>query len=456
MPWKLPAAAIPTLRSVPRVAVLLQALTWQACALNEPLPPAAEGAVQPPEAASTRREICLDREECWTSALALRDAGKLAEARAKLLVTVRLAPASEPALEALQSVEDALHEKLLRDSRLEIQRGRLRSGCEKLRSAARLEEGRGAEGEAEKLLKRYGYQEYEGEWIHRDDLAKHERLQERLARKRMEELQLGPSFHVKRRGSVRIFTDFPGDDLPFPARKLHGLLDSSRRAHADLFLPLLPGESPPPLDMVVFQHREDYEKYTASPKTVGMFLPAREASFFFLGGPAWDEPTALVLHEICHQLDFKALGSRYPPPWLQEGLAVCFEGATVSREGVVESIEELPRDAVLRLRKQCPPGSPRWWGVRKLAGQARLDALQGTDALLDFYAQAALLVHLLLEGKAVERAVFYEMVERARDPSFRPDAASSTLEAILLRRGESPESLEQKLQAAARALGKPG
>jgi len=140
---------------------------------------------------------------------------------------------------------------------------------------------------------------------------------------------------------------------------------------------------------------------------------------------------------------------RYPPPWLQEGLAVCFEGAGITADGELEAPRSVPPPQAALVRQALAASGERWWGVRRLVSTASLKDLQGTEAILDFYAQAAFLVSLLLEDRVVSREIFYRLVDKAREPASRPENAWADLESVLRSSGETVDGLEERFRTAA-------
>ncbi|MBI4606130.1 MAG: hypothetical protein HY721_29540 [Planctomycetes bacterium] len=393
-------------------------------------------------------------EGCYREGLRLKASGDLEAARRSLGKATALDPRHEGTRRALEEAEAALRERLLGEGKASIERGDLRAGLERLRRAAVL--GRGSDREEVQLLAKHSYREHRGEWLHRDEVVAREKAEERQASARRAALALGERFRLDRREDARIFTDHDdGEVLPFTER-LHRLIASLRREHARLFAYLEPGpataERGAGIDVVVFRRREDYFEAAASTDTLGMFLPRRGASFFYLGDRAPADLSPVLVHEVVHQLDFKVLGLRYPPPWLEEGLAVCFEGAGVGPDGRIAGEPALPADQATRLRTACPPGSPRWWGMGRLAGLVDLRPLQGTEAVHDFHAQAALVVHHLLESGPAARELFFALVERARRPEARPEHGLRDLEAALRERGTAVEELDRALVQAAERL----
>jgi hypothetical protein len=159
----------------------------------------------------------------------------------------------------------------------------------------------------------------------------------------------------------------------------------------------------------------------------------------------------VLLHEGTHLLQDRLLGIDHPPPWLQEGLAVYFEGATVSPLGQLRLPQGMPPLRAARLREAAEQGGERWWGVRRLTARARLKDLHGTDAVHDFYDQAGLLVTLLLEDRLLPREMLYRLLEKARDPAARPETAWSDFLRVIEARGETEESIDQVLREAVAA-----
>lgn len=367
---------------------------------------------------------------CRERGLERLEAGDHREARRLLLLATVLHPRHEPSRRSLEDAERRLEAQLLRDGQSLISKGDERTAVRTLIEAALL---RGADdGEAGRLLQKLGSRRYGEEWLGRDELVLREKAEERRARVRRAELELKDDFVLDRRADVRIFTDHStGDVLPF-TRRLHRLVLSARRAHARLFLPLTaPADRPDGgraglesgIDIVVFKRREDYIQLTGSTSTVGMFLPDRGVSVFFLGERPSGVDPAVLLHELCHQLDLKALGMRWPAPWLSEGLAVYFEGARVTPEWEIESLGLLPAGGASRLAAIASERGERWWGIERLCAVADVRPLHATDAVHDFYAQAALVIQTLLWGPPERRALFFDLVERARAPGARPDSA---------------------------------
>jgi hypothetical protein len=373
------------------------------------------------------------------------DAGRRCEAEADLdgarrayLVALALDPASTDAARAITVLDARRREAALSAGKALLDKGDLRAACSRLREAAA---GEGGSDEARRLLERQSHREYDGEWLHRDEIVEREKAEASRARSRARELGLGPAFRCDRRGDVRLHSDHAPDQLlPF-TRELHEHVARLRREHGQLFAALLAsGETdavrPADIDIVLFRRREEYLQATAAEGTAGIFLPERGASFFYLGEAPPEEVAGVLLHELTHQLDFKVLGLVRPPPWLEEGIASWLEAG-----GKLSAGHEA------RLREKCPPASDRWWGLERLTALPDARPLYASYAVHDFYAQSAHLVRCLLEGGPEWRAVFFILVERAQEPGSRAADGWKHFRETLAARGLQAAALEEMLKA---------
>lgn len=404
---------------------------------------AAEG----PEAGTLSFDLALRKAE-----LEIR-AGALEDARKTLLSAVRLDPWSEAALEALERVETDLYEAFLADAGRAFEAGAKREAIEILRRAAILSPPPDGPVEATRLLERHGYRAYGGEWLHEDDILRREKRETRLAEIRRKELPRGEALRLYRHEDLRVWSDLPSARFGATARKIHRLLAELRSLYSDLFLPLAPapGSGAGGLDVVVFAEAAAYEEVAGARGTVGMFLPRHRASFFFLGEREFEGIAPTILHEVSHQLDDRILGLRFPPPWLQEGLAVLFEGAAVGSGGEVDGVGELPPRDRARVR-DAASSKTRWLGAERLVRTAQLGPpYEGADRL-DFYSQCGFLVKFLIDDPVYGRELFYRLVERARAPDAGPERAWRDFEEALRARGEGVPEFEARFRRAAEEL----
>ena len=194
---------------------------------------------------------------------------------------------------------------------------------------------------------------------------------------------------------------------------------------------------------------------TGSPDTVGIFLPARRASYFsFVRSRTSRElvTVRVLFHEVCHQLDYKLLGMTYPPPWLQEGIALCFEGLRPG--GDTYELHGPGNDTRRYLAEVCPPSSPRWLGLERLVATRDLRPLHGTSDVHDFYAQAGAFVHFLLAGPETDadgprrRVLFYSLVAAARAEGARPKSATEDFRHLLAEDQWTAEDFEKNFVKA--------
>ena len=359
-------------------------------------------------------------------------AGDLDAAVRELRLAALLNPRHTLARASLKFARDSLGVELLRDARRFLEKKQVRPAMPLLRRAADLRLEDETHEEVTRLLLNFDHEPYEGAWHHHEDVIAFEKRAMHVARNRRRDLELPGRFVLHRRARVRIFTDL--DLVPGGAR-LEGLfdrLDEAIAAYRQLFLPFELDGKWEGLDVVLIERSEDYVSETGSPDTVGIFLPARRASYFsFVRSRTSDELVTVraLFHEVCHQLDYKLLGMTYPPPWLQEGIAFCFEGLRPGGDGTYE-LRGLGNDTRRYLAGVCPPGSQRWLGLERLVATRDLRPLHGTPEVHDFYAQAGALVHFLLAGPEHDadgprrRALFYSLVTAARAEGARPKTAA--------------------------------
>jgi len=256
--------------------------------------------------------------------LGARDAAVRSTARGELEEGLRhwrmawaLNPWSDETRTACASVEERLAADLLARGREDLASGARRKAWPPLRRAAEL---RGpSSGEARKILLREGERPYGARWLDPDAFVAEEKRQTRIAAGRRAALELGERFVLFRRGRLRVFSDSPALADARTRQGIFALLDSATGAYRRLFEPLLGdgGDTGAGLDVVVFARREDYLRWTEAPGTLGMFLPERRASCFFVEAVGEERFHDVLLHEVCHQMDAVILAMSRPPPWLQ-------------------------------------------------------------------------------------------------------------------------------------------
>jgi hypothetical protein len=353
--------------------------------------------------------------------------------------------------EALETCREKLFALHFRSAEELFDAGRATSAYRSLLEAMRFRPG---EERGKRLLLRGGYERYGDVWLQRGDVIKAEKTQARRARLRRAQLELADRFTLRRLRSFRLWTDHhDGALLPFTVRLVR-ILESQERVYRDLFAPLEPEPPRGGIDVVIFESLEDYGQYTGQPGTGGVFLPERSVSCFYLPRQLSDTVresfvSKAFLHEVTHQLDFEVLGLRFPPRWLQEGLAVHFESARLSREGRIEELGcRLPRGIELglsRLREE--PSS--WWSLSDLVEIPAEKVLAGRgDWAHQYYAQAWLLVRFLTAGGPRERAAFFDVVNLYRQRDRRPERPVEDFSRILERHGRTLDQIEKQLRKA--------
>ncbi len=167
-----------------------------------------------------------------------------------------------------------------------------------------------------RLLGNLGYEPYEDGWYHREEIIALEKRALRLARNRRRDLELPARFVLHRRARLRVFTDLDIARDAWYRERLFRRLRGAVTAYRQLFLPFALDEKWEGLDVVIIEKHEDYALETGAPDTVGLFLPARRASYYsFARFGTADAPGAVrvLFHEVCHQLDYKLLRMIHRP-----------------------------------------------------------------------------------------------------------------------------------------------
>ena len=404
------------------------------------------------------------QELSWASSVEtgteLLAAGELDAAVRELRLAVLFHPLHRPARASLDRARRALYAKLLAEARRFLRNKSIRQAVPRLQRAAELELRAQEREEAFRLLRNLGYEVYEDSWHHQEDIVALEKRALRLARNRREDLELPERFALHRRARLRLFTDLKFASDAVRLQRLFERLQGAVKAYRELFLPFDLDEDWQGLDIVIMERPDEYARTTASSKTAGLFLPARRASYFCFGSAAAvDEPAAIrvIFHEICHQLDYKLLRMTHPPPWLQEGLALYFEGLRPGPEGGY-AFEGLPSDTWRHLSEGCLPGARRWLGLERLIATQELGPLHGTPQIHDFYAQAALLVHFFLSLEetrpraTVRRALFYSLIAVARKDAAMPATAVEDFRHVLAETGWTLKEFEKNYVNALREM----
>jgi hypothetical protein len=387
-------------------------------------------------------------DEAYREGMEMVRAGELEAARGKLLLAVRLNPAEPEARRELAEVETELHSKALERARTELEAGRVRAARRSLEQAAKLRAGC---AETERLLLRAGLRRHGEEWLDRDEITAREKAEELRAERRRRELELPERFVLHRLRGFRIWSDHKSDETPPFARRLLRLIEAQEAAYRELMAPLDPVSPAGGIDVVIFEKRQDYEAYSGEQGTAGIFLPARQASCFHL---ASSRPEALreeflrevFLHEVTHQLDARVLGLSHPPRWLQEGLAMVFESARLEPDGRLGRLGERLPASLEPVLERCRPGREGWWGLERLCAETGAGLPPASDPRIhEFYVQSWLLVRLLIEGGAKERAVFFDFIDDLRNLEGPPAEPLDRLRQALRRAGATLEGLEERL-----------
>lgn len=173
-------------------------------------------------------------------------------------------------------------------------------------------------------------------------------------------------------------------------------------------------------DVIVFSTHSDLSAFTSDQlesdfeRNDGFYLPSQRA----MGVVSREDEMHMIrslFHEGTHMIldAFAGEGSADWSVWLNEGLASWLEVSGIDAEGRVSLGGYDPADAATILAAAREPG--KWLGVERLLG-APAGAWSGEHNRI-YYATAALLVHLLMEGKGGKyRELFFAYLREEREP----------------------------------------
>ena len=410
-------------------------------------------ALSPPSSAnSLSMPKTLSAEVSWDQVRAHVDRGEKQKAFDEVRRLLQLDPWHPSARSLLGRLRTELTAEQLREAQRLLSTKSRRKAVLLLASAASLDPYGERGGDAVRLLRRLGCVEYEGRWVNEDAYTSAEKRAARIAQQRGGELGLPERFVLHRRGRIRVYTDLKEARSGVWALALFSLLERAVGAYRQLFLPLAPLGDWEGLDVVMFRDRDGYVEEAGSVSTAGIYRADRKAAFFHAGvanGPGYVR--SVLLHEVCHQLDHKLLGLKQSPLWLQEGLAVYFESLTDGPGGDVAVFGGLSHEYWHHILERSPVGSSRWLGISRLLEISDLQELPGNGAVHDFYAQAGVLVQVLLAGGAEPepdrwwRALFYQAVKVAQS---NPDQVKGLIRRTLEARKQDLPDLERHTQRA--------
>lgn len=303
-------------------------------------------------------------------------------------------------------------------------------GLKSLRAAARIL----PDGDAvKKAFKARGYEWFAGEWRTEDEIQTYKKADIELGARRRTELGLGPEFKIIREGPFRFFTDVTGGRT-----KLEQMLNAAQThygVYVDFMRALSPRYPSEGLDVVFFQKRDDYKRLTKSDDTLGVYVPKREAGFYYLTGQG--EDFATLLHEMTHQLDHKVAKLVIDHAAVQEGLAEYFGYGQLTSNCTKLALGKLHSDSTQRIKDIL---FGREGTSLDMASFTEVEDPEGNA----FYARSWGLVYFLLHAYPNGRFVLYEILSSS---SVRPEVGGEprtrTLREVLESMGNTVGQFEK-------------
>jgi len=166
--------------------------------------------------------------------------------------------------------------------------------------------------------------------------------------------------------------------------------------------------------VVLLQKEEEYRNYTRSMETLGLYMPRKGASFFFVTKEG--EDFATLLHEVTHQLNHKVTDVIGMPLCFEEGIAEYFSLGTLSSGGRKLTVGGGRGERFHQIRV----------AIRKGSGLIPFDQFltkesSGKAAL--FYPQAYGLTHFLMEGHPEGKLILYDIYAAAKYNPVQEEAS---------------------------------
>lgn len=295
-----------------------------------------------------------------------------------------------------------------------LEKGKEKDAAFKFKRSWAMAESRQARNALEKL----GYSFYRGRWRTEAESRKFDAEDARLEVERKQRIGLATEFRAVRTDWFRVYTNMPEgaewDEWLAPVlRVLESHFDQYRWTfQGDISL----RNARQGLDVVFFKSIDEYSSWVAQKKlgftfqTAGYYDPELEASFFYRDsgyGGLW----RVLIHELTHQFNHEVLGAAFAS-WINEGLAVYFETATVGKDYKLTT--SWIHHEYLSVLKSRGTLDGNYVALEQLMAARGIDDTKATGNIpvRQAYAHAWGWAYFLLHGGGKLRAMFREGVRR--------------------------------------------
>ncbi len=269
------------------------------------------------------------------------------------------------------------------------------SAANDLRTAAQLapDDKRLAE-----LFGRVDHENVLGEWVSTSRAKSLRELTANKGAKRRENLGLNPTFEVILQGQLRFFTNVDTRSAKSVLQQALQANHSHYRVYRDVMGALGLRMASEGIDIVLFDNREQYVRYTKHAGSAGLYIPMRGAGFFFRDG-GFNFPT--MLHEMTHQLNHKLLQTR-THSWFDEGISEYFGAGFVTQGGKRIQVGRPDGSRMATFQATVKGGG---YGYIALD---RFVTMERAELTSEFYSQSWALAHFLMEVHPRGRLILFD------------------------------------------------
>ncbi|MEM7261163.1 MAG: DUF1570 domain-containing protein [Planctomycetota bacterium] len=288
----------------------------------------------------------------------------------------------------------------------------------------------------EALFTKLGHELYQGEWLTKSRVEQLAELTAHQGAGRRSQLGLAEDFTVIIQGPFKFLTNVDTRGAKSVLQQALHTNHSHYKKYREVMGPLRLRHASEGVDVVLFDNREQYVRYTKHSGSAGLYVPARAAGFFFRDG-SFNFPT--MLHEMTHQLNDKLLNIN-SHAWFEEGISEYFGAGFVTQGGKRIEVGRPDGGRMASFQKAVKGISGYYIALDRFCrmGQAEL-----TD---EFYSQSWALTHFLMEVHPKGRLILFDYMAGRSPVGQIVDRQGEDLLQILEAYGISLETFEAELK----------
>ena len=284
---------------------------------------------------------------------------------------------------------------------------------------------------AKKKMKALGYRkDTDLGWVLGDGESQEHQSQVDDARRI--ELGLGAEFVSVRRGRMRVFTNLNQKAHRRVLQQFFESCASLLREYESMFRPL-ELNSLDIVDAVYFASEAQFQEYRGDEGEFagGYYSSAKGASFFHRESLGF----RVVLHELTHQLNDKALPGKRPASWYEEGISIYFGAGFLTQAGRKLTLGRIDARRLNQFRTEI--------NAKRAMSVKELTSISSRKFKFAHYPQAWATVQFLLQVHPLGRWVIYDYLSDRGKPRAERRSLVEILQAYEISVEDFDKTLKQ-------------